>query len=146
LWLTFWVSDHPISGATPTPPYPSQVGVDFSDFWLIGVELSLWGWVFNFGDYPILAIRAPNKPGFGLLGWKSGDLSCGPLPASFSQTPTRHRGFVSNKGPSAIRPSGDRAVEALFSPIFHAQSRIFRLALILFSKTSPPDTLPPEGQ
>ena len=39
---------------------------------------------------------------------------CSPLPASFSQRPTPHRRFVDNKSQSAIRPSGDRAVEVLF--------------------------------
>jgi hypothetical protein len=34
---------------------------------------------------------------------------------SLSQTPTPHSTFVENKHQSAIRPSGDRAVEALFS-------------------------------
>jgi hypothetical protein len=37
-----------------------------------------------------------------------------PLPASFSHRPTPHRRFVENKGPTSIRPSGDRAVEAAF--------------------------------
>ena len=39
---------------------------------------------------------------------------CGPLPASFSQAPTPHKRFVENKSQSAIRPSGDRAVEFFF--------------------------------
>jgi hypothetical protein len=41
--------------------------------------------------------------------------SCGPLPASFSQRPTPHMTFVENKSQTSIRPSGHRAVEALFS-------------------------------
>jgi hypothetical protein len=44
-----------------------------------------------------------------------GNLFCGPLPASFSQRPTRHIRFVANKRRNAIRPSGHRAVEASFS-------------------------------
>jgi hypothetical protein len=47
---------------------------------------------------------------------------CSPLPASLSQTPTPHRAFVENKRQSAIRPSGDRAVEALFSCFSGLQS------------------------
>jgi hypothetical protein len=61
---------------------------------------------------------------------------CGPLPAFFSQPPTGHRRFVDNKHQTPIRPSGDRAVEAIFSRVSHAQLRIFRLPLILFSKTT----------
>jgi hypothetical protein len=45
--------------------------------------------------------------------------SCGPLPASVSQSPTRHLRFVANKSKSAFRPGDDRAVEALF-PLFSA--------------------------
>jgi hypothetical protein len=60
---------------------------------------------FNFGDYQFLAILA---------------IFCGPLPAFFSQTPTRHIGFVANKSQTNIPPSGDRAVEghiSLFSAL-----------------------------
>src|SRR5579864_7116184 len=39
---------------------------------------------------------------------------CSPLPASFSHRPHPPNTFVDNKGPTPIRPSGDRAVEALF--------------------------------
>jgi hypothetical protein len=44
--------------------------------------------------------------------------SCGPLPASLSQSPTPRRRFVENKSQSAIRPSGDRAVETPFLCFF----------------------------
>jgi len=40
---------------------------------------------------------------------------CSPLPASLSHRPTPHSTFVENKDQTSIRPSGDRAVEALFS-------------------------------
>jgi hypothetical protein len=39
---------------------------------------------------------------------------CSPLPMYVCQIPTPHRRFVENKRQSAIRPSGHRAVEALF--------------------------------
>jgi hypothetical protein len=86
-------------------------------------------------NYPILAIPA-------ILAISS----YGPLPASFSQTPTGHRRFVDNKHQTPIRPSGDRAVEALFSRVSHAQLRIFRTAAYSVFKDHPPDTLPSNGQ
>jgi hypothetical protein len=58
------------------------------------------GSVFNFGNYPILAIPAISL--------------CGSLPASLSHDPTPRRAFVENKSQTPIRPSGDRAVEAAF--------------------------------
>jgi hypothetical protein len=90
---------------------------------------SLWGLplLFNFGNYPILAILAisvrfcfsdhgdvgdvarftgaPGKPGFGFLGWDSGDrrASRAPHPAFF---PT----LIENKGRTANRPKGDPCV------------------------------------
>jgi hypothetical protein len=96
---------------------------------VLSVQISGKVLPFNFGNYPILAIRAPNKPGFGLLGWKSGNLFCGPLPAFFSQTPTRHRAFVENKNQTPIRPSGHRAVDPSSSRFFGPESRCFFLAL-----------------
>jgi hypothetical protein len=66
------------------------------------------GFAFGF-QFPILAISA-------ILA-----IFCIPLPASFSQNPTRHRRFVANKHQTSIRPSGDRTVEAhisLFSALF----------------------------
>jgi hypothetical protein len=74
-----------------------------------------------------------------------GNLSYDPLPASFSQDPTPHSAFVANKRRSAIRPNGDRTVEALFSRISHAQLRIFRLAHYSVFKDHPPGTLPPKA-
>src|SRR5690349_17601500 len=79
----------------------------------------------------------PDEPAVGLAGWKPPRLKlvilkerpplprmkdlnwrsplCGPLPASFSHDPTPHKRFVENKSQTSIRPTGDRAVEALFS-------------------------------
>jgi len=45
-----------------------------------------------------------------------------PLPASLSRHPTPHSAFVENKSQTPIRPSGDRAVEALFSRFSGLQS------------------------
>jgi hypothetical protein len=47
---------------------------------------------------------------------------CSPLPASLSQRPHPPNTFVDNKGPTPIRPSGHRAVEALFSRFSAVQS------------------------
>jgi hypothetical protein len=47
-----------------------------------------------------------------------GNVFCDPLPAFFSQPPTRGKTFVANKRQSTIRPSGHRAVEALFRDDF----------------------------
>jgi hypothetical protein len=77
--------------------------------------------------------------------WHFWQSSCDPLLVSLSQTPPTHRGFVENKGQSAIRPSGHRAVEALFSPISHAQLRIFRRDTYSVFKDRPPGTLQPRG-
>jgi len=67
----------------------------------------------------------PVLPGWGGMTRDVGDSgdSCSPLPMSLSQTPTPHRTFVENKHQSAIRPSGHRAVEALFSRFSGLQSR-----------------------
>jgi hypothetical protein len=45
--------------------------------------------------------------------------SCAPLPASVSQSPTRHIRFVANTTQTGFRPGDDRAVKALF-PLFSA--------------------------
>jgi len=45
---------------------------------------------------------------------KSAKPLCSPLPASFSHRPHPPRRFVENKSQTPIRPSGHRAVEALF--------------------------------
>ena len=47
-----------------------------------------------------------------------GNLSCGPLPVSFSQTPPGGRRFVANKRQSGIRQPYDSLVEALFAAAF----------------------------
>src|SRR5579864_670635 len=46
---------------------------------------------------------------------------------TLSQTPTPHGRFVENKGLSAIRPSGDRAVEVLFLRNFELALRVWSL-------------------
>jgi hypothetical protein len=53
-----------------------------------------------------------------------GDIAplCSPLPAFLSRRPTPHSTFVENKDPTPIRPSGHRAVEALFSRFSAVQS------------------------
>ena len=73
----------------------------------------IWGLpsVFNSGDFWQL--------------WQFWQSLCGPLPATLSQTPTPHMRFVENKRQSAIRPSGDRAVEALFPSFLPVESVSF---------------------
>jgi hypothetical protein len=122
----FLFSDHPMSAITaitrsmpPPPPIPipiwrgfqpghpnpSQIGVEFNDLSRIGVRFVIWGkvWV---SDHPMSAISAITRSFYG------------PLPVSFSQTPTPHRRFVANTTQTSIRSSGDRAVEVHFLVYF----------------------------
>jgi hypothetical protein len=71
----------------------------------------------------VLVFRSPDLPMS-----RSPD-SCSPLPASFSQTPPPHRGFVANKDQTPIRPRGHRAVEDPFSCSFGVESRSIRFAI-----------------
>ena len=50
---------------------------------------------------------------------------CSPLPVYFSQPPPGGITFVENKRPTPIRPSGDRAVEALFLSFLPVESVSF---------------------
>src|SRR5579864_9758283 len=67
----------------------------------------------NFNDV-VLDVSVFN-PGNFWQSWQFWQSFYGPLPASLSHRPHPPRRFVENKDPSAIRPSGDRAVEARFS-------------------------------
>ena len=53
--------------------------------------------------------------------------SCGPLPASLSQTPTPHTTFVANKGQTPIRKDCRKPVDPSFLRFFDLESRCISL-------------------
>jgi hypothetical protein len=89
------------------------ININFSDYplWRFhSASVFLCPCVVKASDFPIT--RSPDYPITRFHG---------PLPVSFSQTPTPHSTFIANKRRTIIRPSGDRAVEASFSPDFDLQ-------------------------
>jgi hypothetical protein len=105
-------------------------------------------------ESPVLAFwggipGSPGKPGFGFLGWDSGDLRVPSCPlwlilffvalcrCTLSQTPTPHRRFVENKSQTLIRKACRQAVDLSFSRFFGLESRCLCLVSACHSQFVP---------